>query len=241
MVSRSRKIAFSNTESIVPSTAAVRQIHSNRRWGRRASAVQNERRLGFGFSSLPFPEDKAFRRRISARTSFRMTPSSLPSIRRDASIGIKNNATANEVNSANTTVSDISPNTWPAMPWTNTMGKKTAMVVSVEAKTAPPTSLVPRMEARWIESPSSRHRKMLSNTTMELSTSIPTPSASPPRDIMLRDTSNRYIPAKVATMETGMATLMIRVWAILRRNRYNTKMASRPPRNAVFLTSLIAF
>ena len=85
------------------------------------------------------------------------------------------------------------------------MGKKTATVVSVEASTAPPTSPVPRIAASIRPSPSSLHRNMLSNTTIELSTNIPMPRARPPRDMILSDTPKIFIGAKVATMEIGIA------------------------------------
>ena len=63
---------------------------------------------------------------------------------------------------------------------------QTAMVVSVDAVTALATSLVPRSAASRMLSPSSRHLKMLSSTTIELSTSIPTPTTSPVRVIRFR-------------------------------------------------------
>ena len=60
-------------------------------------------------------------------------------------------------------------------------GKNTVIVVSVEAKTAAPTGRAAHI-ARNV-APSSQ-RKILSRTTMELSTNIPTPSAKPPKDII---------------------------------------------------------
>ena len=57
-----------------------------------------------------------------------------------------------------TTVRPRSLNTCPARPSTNTIGKKTQIDVSVEAITAPRTSVVPRMAAARVESPSSRQR-----------------------------------------------------------------------------------
>ena len=90
------------------------------------------------------------------------------------------------------------------MPSTKTMGKNTAIVVNVEATTALPTSPVPRTVAAIKSSPSSRQRKMLSNTTIELSTNMPTPSANPPNDMMLSDTPRRFRGAKVTKMEIGM-------------------------------------
>jgi hypothetical protein len=66
---------------------------------------------------------------------------------REASIGIRNSATASEASRLNTTVSPRSPNICPAMPSTNTIGKNTATVVRVDDTTALPTSEVPRTVA----------------------------------------------------------------------------------------------
>ena len=132
---------------------------------------------------------------------------------------MKKSATSREASSEKTTVSAISPNTCPAMPSTNTMGKNTAIVVRVEAKTAPPTSETPRMVAALRSSPSSWQRKMLSSTTIELSTSMPIPSASPPREMMLSETSLKYMGANVATTETGIVMLIMNVFPSFLRNR----------------------
>ena len=156
-------------------------------------------------------------------------------------MGMKYSATPNEASSENTTVSAISPKICPATPSTKTMGKNTVIVVSVEANTAVPTSRVPRMVA-WIRSsPSSRQRKMLSSTTIELSTSIPTPRASPPSDMILSDTSNMYIGAKVAMIDTGIVRPTISVWTTLRKNTKSTSTAIVPPMIALIWTSLIEF
>ena len=64
---------------------------------------------------------------------------------------------------------------------------------------------------------------------MELSTSIPTPSARPPRVIRLSVIPEKYMSAKVAMMETGMATAMTAVLRTLRRNTSRTSTASAPP------------
>ena len=97
------------------------------------------------------------------------------------------------------------------MPSTNTIGKNTATVVSVEAITAPLTSRVPRTAAVTMSSPSSRQRKMDSSTTIEQSTSMPTPSASPPSDMMLSETPIRLSGAKVINSDIGMLTPMMAV------------------------------
>ena len=71
------------------------------------------------------------------------------------------------------------------------IGPKTEIVVRVEAVIAPCTSSAPLAAASRIGIPPSRCRKMFSRTMMELSTSIPTPRASPPRLMMLRGDAER--------------------------------------------------
>ena len=72
---------------------------------------------------------------------------------------------------------------------------------------------------------------------MALSTNMPTPRARPPREMMLSETSLINIGAKVATMEMGIQTPMMSVWARLRRKTNRTTMAMRAPKMALFLTS----
>ncbi len=87
------------------------------------------------------------------------------------------------------------------------IGPKTLTVVSVEAVMAACTSSAPT-DAAWMGGApsSSRCRKMFSSTTMELSTNIPTPSARPPRLMMLRLTPAASMSAKVPTTEIGIAS-----------------------------------
>ena len=75
---------------------------------------------------------------------------------------------------------------------------------------------------------------------MELSTSIPTPKASPPSDMMLRLTSEPNIRKKVATTERGIDRLMMAVLLRSRRKRKSTMTARIPPMMAVFSTSSTA-
>ncbi|MBK7703729.1 MAG: hypothetical protein IPI34_13020 [bacterium] len=155
-------------------------------------------------------------------------------------MGVKVSATTSEISSEKVTVSAWSRKIWPATPTTTkTMGTNTATVVRVEATTAPLTSAAPRAAAAAGASPgsSSRLRWMASSTTIELSTSMPTPSASPPSDITLSDTPRPYIRMKVATIEMGIATPMISVLRSSRRKTYSTSTASRPPSRALLRTS----
>ena len=77
-------------------------------------------------------------------------------------------------------------NMTPAIPSMKSSGRKTASVVSVLAVIAMATSLVPLIAASSGGMPLSRSRVMFSSTTIELSTSMPTPSASPPSVMMFR-------------------------------------------------------
>ena len=122
----------------------------------------------------------------------------------------------------------------------NTIGKNTAIVVSVAATTADATSLVPLRAASRMFSPCSFLRTMFSSTTIELSTSMPTASAIPPRDMMFSDTSLRYISRNVPITETGIATPVIVVARESLRKPYSTMMAMMPPRIAAFFTSSTA-
>ena len=74
---------------------------------------------------------------------------------------------------------------------------------------------------------------------MDESTSIPMPSASPPRDMMLRLTPKRLSGAKVTRIEIGIEMAMIAVDRTLRRKRKSTMTASRPPKTAALRTSLM--
>ncbi len=126
------------------------------------------------------------------------------------------------------------------MPVMKIIGAKTATDVSVAANTAVATSAVPRRAASTRVMPFSWLRTMLSSTTTALSTSMPTASAMPPSDMMLRVMSNAYISTNVPSTDTGIAMLLISVARASRRNAYSTRIASRPPIRAEVFTSLIA-
>ncbi len=144
------------------------------------------------------------------------------------------------------TVSAWSWKSCPATPSTKTMGRNTATVVRVEAITGPATSTVPAIAAsrqfsRWGPgSPPWRRRWIASSTTMESSSSMPTPSASPPSDMMFSESPICCITKKVAITETGMAIATTAVARRSRRNSAITRMASRPPSQALRTTSEMA-
>jgi len=124
---------------------------------------------------------------------------------RAAIVGRSVRATSKLVSSENVTARDRSSKSSPATPFTYTMGPNTLMVVRVDAVMAPCTSSAPRAAASTGDSPRSRCRNTFSSTTMELSTSMPTPRARPPRLMMFIETPKASIRANVPTTEMGMA------------------------------------
>ena len=158
---------------------------------------------------------------------------------RAAIMGISVSDTASEAMRENDTVTAMSRNSCEAMPSRKTTGTNTAMVVSVEAMTARPTSEAPSLDASTADRPASRRLKMASSTTMALSTSMPTPRARPPSDMMFSDVPVWYIMKNVATTEMGMEAPMIMVLRRSLRKNSSTRMAKKPPMPALFSTSLM--
>ncbi len=138
-------------------------------------------------------------------------------------------ATASEARRENVTVMARSLNMCPAMLCIKTTGRNTAIVVSVEAVIARETSAVPSMAAVRGESPSSCLRKMFSNTTMELSTTIPTPRANPPRVSRFTVSLKAYIMTNANMIESGIETATKSVLPKWRKNRKRTATASSAP------------
>ncbi len=126
------------------------------------------------------------------------------------------------------------------MPLMNTIGKNTAIDVSVEAVTAIATSLVPERAASKAPRPASRFFVMLSRITTDVSTRVPTESAIPPSDMMLSVTPERYMSMNVPITDTGITMPATYVARASRRKKYNTRMDSSPPITAASRTSPIA-
>jgi hypothetical protein len=101
----------------------------------------------------------------------------------------------------------------------NMPGRKTMTVVSVARETASPTSFTPRMAAARGEWPSKRWRMMFSTTTIELSTSMPTPRVSPMRLRMLKDWPRKNIQTMVMRNEKGIESVTSTVIPRLRKKR----------------------
>ncbi len=64
---------------------------------------------------------------------------------------------------------------------------------------------------------------------MEASTTIPTPSARPPREMVLTVRPKSLISPKLATRLSGMETATTRVFETLRRKSSSTRTASTEP------------
>ena len=151
-------------------------------------------------------------------------------------MGIIVKATTNEATIANAMVKISSRKKSAANPVISRKGKNAANVVSVEAAMAELTSLVPLDEASTASLLSLWWREIFSNTTIALSTNIPTPKASPPSDMILRVNRPRYIIRKVAKIAIGMAMLMMSVRRMLARKKNTTNIAKIPPPIAILPT-----
>ena len=116
------------------------------------------------------------------------------------------------------------------MPVVKTIGRKTQIVVSVDETIAPVTCFAPWTEACGAAIPRPRSRKMFSMTTIELSTSMPTPSARPDSVIMLSDSLQKYMSTIVTMTDSGMPSATRNVGRISRRKIARIRIARRPPR-----------
>ncbi len=154
--------------------------------------------------------------------------------------GIRVNATHKDPINEKVTVKASSLNNCPAIPTTKTMGRNTAIVVSVEATIALDTSSAPSPAASSADFPSSLCLKMFSITTIALSTSIPTPSANPPSDIMFIDSPPKYMNVKTTMIDIGMLNVTIAEALKFLKNTKSTRKASTPPCKAASRTPSMA-
>ena len=145
-------------------------------------------------------------------------------------IGISVRAAMSEPIRENVTVKARSLHIWPAMPITNIIGKNTAIVVNVDPAIAPLTSEAPYILASIMGLFSSwRCLYMFSITTIPLSTSMPTPSARPPKDIMFIVVPLKNIRANTTIIETGILSATIRALFIFLKKNNSTRNARKPP------------
>ncbi len=111
----------------------------------------------------------------------------------------------------------------------NRRGKNTIIVVRVDERIGPATSLLACKAAFFLDIPWAIIRYMFSITTIELSTNMPTPRARPPMDITLRVTPEKYISTKLVTRLIAMDAARIRVGLKWRRKDIRTRTAKRAP------------
>ena len=90
------------------------------------------------------------------------------------------------------------------VPLVNTIGKKTQIVVNVDAIIAPATCFVPCTAALGAAASLPRSLNMFSMTTIELSTSIPIPNDRPDRVIILSDRFEKYMRTIAKRTDSGI-------------------------------------
>jgi len=110
------------------------------------------------------------------------------------------------------------------------IGRKTTILVNVEAMTARAISDVPLSAASFRPSPSPLNRKMFSKTTTEFVTRIPTAVDKPMRVMMLSENPETWRRRKVETIENGMARATMMVDRISWRKKNKTNPVNRIPR-----------
>ena len=152
-------------------------------------------------------------------------------------------ATTSEASSATTTVKANGRKKLPAMPVRNTIGRKTATVVSVDDATAVVISRAPVYAATSGFSPSLTCRLTFSRTTMESSTTRPIATIMPPSVRMFRVIPCHHSMINATIRESGMDTAATMVARPLRRNAKMTRIAktapSRPSRRMTAIESVI--
>ena len=129
-----------------------------------------------------------------------------------------------------TTESDKSRNRAAARPCTNTIGPNTRIVVSVPAVRGPDTSSVATSAACPRGSPSACFRADASATTIALSISRPTPSASPPSDRTFTVTSRPCSSTSATSTDSGTIRPIAIESRQSRRNTSITTSDNAPPR-----------
>ena len=134
----------------------------------------------------------------------------------------------------------ISLNNCPISELRNKMGKKTAKVVIVLARIAPATSFAPSIAA-FLGSltPLSNFEKIFSNTTNELSTTMPTAKLIPARLIKFNVLPINSNIMKELTVLMGIASAIIKVVFIDFKKKSKTNIASKAPKKRFCLTDEI--
>ncbi len=126
----------------------------------------------------------------------------------------------------------------PAMPPRNATGTNTAARISAIATTGPLTSSIARMVAsRGLSLLACMWCSTASTTTIASSTTMPIASTMPNRVSVLMVKPSNVNAAKVATSDTGTASIGISVARQLCRNRYTTTSTSSSASKKVCTTS----
>ncbi len=160
---------------------------------------------------------------------------------REATRGTTITATTSEASRATTTVIAKGLKKSPAMPLRNTMGRKTATVVRVEAVTAPRISREADSAAVTGCSPSRTWRVTFSRTTIESSTTRPIATIIAPSVRMLSVIPAAQRTSSAASRLVGIEIAATRVARTLRRNKKITRIANSAPRRPSRRMEAIAF
>ena len=160
------------------------------------------------------------------------------------STGTAVSATTSDAISAKLTVIANGKKNAPTSPSMKASGRKTTIVVSVDAVIAGPTSTVASSAARHRSLPPSMLRYTFSSTTMLSSTTLPTDIASPPSVMKFRASPCQLMSSTPMNMLRGidkpittvgrsvLRTPMMTDGLSVRKNRNTTEMASVSPRMA---------
>ncbi len=158
---------------------------------------------------------------------------------REQSTGTSVTATNSAMPSEKTTTTESCLKRMLDTPLRNRSGTKTAICVRVEATIADHTSSQPSMDA-WTRSlPISMWRNVFSRTTMEASTIMPIPRASPPNVSVFSVKPLKYSSANVPMTEIGIDAQMMSVDRTLRRKAKMMKTTKIAPRPAASRTAAI--
>ena len=149
--------------------------------------------------------------------------------------GTRVSATSSEATMAAEMVAISSLNKRPTRPPMKRNGSTAARLVVVDATMALLTSAAESTAAFSGALPSRWFRYTFSSMTMVLSTSSPTPSASPPRVMMLMVSPVTSMSTTATMMPMGMALPMISVRRTSPRKTNTTIIASRAPEIAAKL------
>ena len=147
----------------------------------------------------------------------------------DAVAGTNVRAIIRLATSAYPRVSAISTKSVLVRPSTNTIGRNTHIVVSVDAVIAPATCTAPDIAAFATDSPLLLSLYIFSITTIELSTSIPTAIESPESDIIFKLIPEKYIRTTANITLTGILQSVMNVGLISLRNINRTITANNAP------------